>query len=83
MTKKRSYGFLTTGSMIIEVKASNARTAMRLAEKEAEKYKSKFKKHGIDIGKVTSSYVTYGKYGFAPTGIYKQVKKKIKIGGKK
>ena len=77
---ERSYGFLTTASNIIEVKAINPKTAMRRAEIELEKYRPKFKKHGIKLGKVTCNYVTYGRYGFAPVGIYKQVKgcKKVK-----
>jgi len=76
MTKKksRSYGFLTTKSNIIEVKASNPRTAMKKAEIKLEKLIPIFKKHNIELGKVTTNYVTYGRYGFAPVGIYKQVK---------
>jgi len=74
MPKERSYGFLTTKSNIVEVKASNPKTAMKRAEIELEKYRPKFKKLGVELGKVTCSYVTYGRYGFAPVGIYKQVK---------
>lgn len=74
-TKERSYGFLTTKSFLVEVKSTNPKSAMKKAELKLEKTQQKVKKKGIDFGKVTCSYVTYGRYGIAPVGVYKQVKK--------
>jgi hypothetical protein len=75
-TKKRSYGFLTTDSFIVEVQAYNPKQAHKLAIKRDKYLRNKMGKK-LDLSKeakVTKSYVTYGRYGFAPVGIYKQVK---------
>lgn len=75
--KDRSYGFLTTDSFIVEVKASNPKTAYNRAVKENERLRTKMEQEGLkpkSDGKITTSYVTYGREGFAPVGIYKNVK---------
>lgn len=69
-----TYGFLTSDSAIIEVKASNAKQAYKKAILKNEKLRKKLKKLGWGSGKVTKSYFTYNKQGFAPTGIYKTLK---------
>lgn len=77
MVKQRSYGFLTTSSNLLEVKASSPQQAFKRAQKENKKYVKQFKKLGLMSeakGEVTKSYLTYGRSGFAPAGIYKQVK---------
>lgn len=72
--KKRSYGFLTSKSNLVEVKAYNSKQAYKLAKKEHEKFRPKYKEMNIELGDVTPNYVTYGKSGFAEVGKYKQVK---------
>lgn len=74
--KGRTYAFLTTGSNLIEAEGTNARQAYCRAAKRLDCMRPKFKKLGVgDLGKVTRSYVTFGRDGIAPVGIYKQIKK--------
>jgi hypothetical protein len=75
---KRDYAFLTSGSRLIEVKATNPQQAYGKAKKKLQKFKRIYKKEkwDRDLGHITTSYTTFGRYGFAPTGIYKQVKLK-------
>lgn len=84
MPKQRSYGFLTTTSNLIEVKASSPQQGFRRAEKQNKIFMRKFKKlvkaNRLPTSElnaqVTKSYLTYGRSGFAPVGIYKHVRTK-------
>ena len=75
--KKRlhTYGFLTTKSYIVEVKAQNPKVGYDIAVvKLLLKDKNIHGNVTPNYGNVTPNYQTYDKTGFAPVGKYRRVK---------
>jgi hypothetical protein len=74
MRKERPYAFFTTNSMRVEVKASSAQQAHRKAKEKWKGLRDATQHPEWFAGEVTTSYTTFGKSGFAPVGMNKQVR---------
>jgi hypothetical protein len=72
-TKQRPYGFVTTTGFIIEGKGSTTKQAHSRAVAHLKRIKT-----NIPKGEVTKHYQTYGKSGFAPTGMFRTLGAKLR-----